>query len=229
MSRRMTNASPEEETHACAAHSPAACGPKNGTTHPVRASPRPRSRPARNRVQPLGMSLPRLWSLRSHRSETQAWSHRPSRQPPWDEKGTTMGSPIRSVVRLSRRLLIAALLAAAATLGGSSLVSPATACGQTQQWDEAGYNQCAQGYEAQKEDDYVSWYQGVKSCCISFGGVWHDQQPGQAARCDAPPPRPTVDRVPPGGVLEQATPATPPPPRWQPPVGNQTLAPASPG
>ena len=35
------------------------------------------------------------------------------------------------------------------------------------------------------EAHYVDWYQGVKGCCTGFGGVWHDQQPGQEARCDS--------------------------------------------
>lgn len=74
----------------------------------------------------------------------------------------------------------------AGAAGGSTFADPATACAQPQQWDEAGFNECAEGYEAQKEDDYISWYYGVRQCCIAHGGVWRDQQPGQAPRCDPP-------------------------------------------
>ena len=91
----------------------------------------------------------------------------------------------------------AVLLAAVATLGGSAYGNPAVAGAQPQQWDEAGFNECAEGYEAQREDDYVSWYYGVRQCCISYGGVWRDQQPGQAPRCDPPPP---MVHIPPSGT-----------------------------
>jgi hypothetical protein len=118
----------------------------------------------------------------------------------------------------------AVLLAAVATLGGSAVGHPAIAGAQPQQWDEAGFNECAQGYEAQREDDYVSWYYGVRQCCISFGGVWRDQQPGQAPRCDPTPP---MVHIPPGGVIETFSPA-PPPPVTRVPLGDvtATFAPA---
>lgn len=97
--------------------------------------------------------------------------------------------------------LVPAAVIAAAVAG--ALGAPAIAAARTP-WDEAGFNNCAQGYEAQREDDYVSWYYGVRQCCISFGGVWHDQQPGHAARCD-PPPR--IVRLPPGVLAETLAPA----------------------
>jgi len=98
------------------------------------------------------------------------------------------------------KLLPAAVVAAA--LAGT-LGAPAIASAQAQ-WDEAGFNNCAEGYEAQREDDYVSWYYGVRQCCISFGGVWTEQGPGQAPRCD--PPRRIV-RIPPGVVVQTLSPA----------------------
>jgi hypothetical protein len=124
------------------------------------------------------------------------------------------------------RILPAALLATAATLGVDTFLDPATACAQPQQWDEAGYQECVEGYEAQKEDDYVSWYYGVRQCCIGHGGIWRDQQPGQAPRCDPPAP---IVHVPPGQITDVLTPAPPPPVRQPPGVINETLAPASPG
>jgi len=94
------------------------------------------------------------------------------------------------------KLLVAVVISTASTLtAGVVGALPITAAARA--WDEAAFNDCAEGYEAQREDDYVSWYYGVRQCCISFGGVWHEQQPGQAARCDAPP---RIVRVPPGRV-----------------------------
>lgn len=123
------------------------------------------------------------------------------------------------------KLVAAVAIAAAATLGGTAIRDAAIAIAAPQQWDEAGYNNCAQGYEAQREDDYVSWYYGVRQCCISFGGVWRDQQPGQAPRCDPPP---AIVYLPPGGIVETFSPAPPPPVRQPPGVITETLAPASP-
>jgi hypothetical protein len=127
--------------------------------------------------------------------------------------------------RKHRLLPAAFLFTAAATLGGSAIGNPAIGCAQPQQWDEAGFNQCAEGYEAQREDDYVSWYYGVRQCCTSYGGVWRDQQPGQAPRCDPPPP---MVHIPPGGVIETFSPAPPPPPVTRVPLGDvtATFAPA---
>ena len=82
-----------------------------------------------------------------------------------------------------RRLVLGGIVAGAATLGGSAFGDNTISCAHAQGWDEAGYQKCAEGYEAQKEDHYVDWYQGVKGCCTGFDGVWHDQQPGQEARC----------------------------------------------
>jgi hypothetical protein len=125
-----------------------------------------------------------------------------------------------------RRIVLASLVAAAATMTDSAFGDSTIACADPQAWDPAGYQQCAEGYEAQKEDDYVSWYEGVKSCCRSFGGVWRDQQPGQEARCD--PPKPRFDVPPIGGINEVFTPAPPPPVRQPPGVINETLAPVAP-
>jgi hypothetical protein len=139
--------------------------------------------------------------------------------------GTSMAS-VSPIPTYLRRLLPAMLLAATAALSGGAVGDPAIACAEPQQWDEAGFTKCAEGYEAQREDDYVSWYYGVRQCCISFGGVWRDQQPGQAPRCDPPAP---IVHVPPGGVIETFTPAPPPPVRQPPGVINETLAPVGPG
>ncbi|MFG1929762.1 hypothetical protein ACGFK1_03775 [Mycobacterium sp. NPDC048908] len=107
---------------------------------------------------------------------------------------------------MSALKLLTALVIAAG-LGAGVVGSPMIGVAAARQWDEAGFTNCAQGYEAQREDDYVSWYYGVRQCCISFGGVWREQQPGQAARCDPPP---QIVRVPPGLIVETLSPATSP-------------------
>ena len=126
-----------------------------------------------------------------------------------------------------RRLVLGGIVAGAATLGGSAFGDNTISCAHAQGWDEAGYQKCAEGYEAQKEDHYVDWYQGVKGCCTGFGGLWHDQQPGQEARCD--PPEPKFDIPPVGGISEVLTPAPPPPVRQPPGMIPETLAPVAPG
>lgn len=105
---------------------------------------------------------------------------------------------------MSALRLLTAVVIAAGGLSAGSVGAPAVASAQARLWDEAAFNNCAEGYEAQREDDYVSWYYGVRQCCISFGGVWHEQQPGQAPRCD-PPPR--IVRIPPGVVVGTLSPA----------------------
>lgn len=105
------------------------------------------------------------------------------------------------------KLLSAVVIAAAATLSAGVVGALPITVAQARAWDEAGFDNCAEGYEAQREDDYVSWYYGVRQCCISFGGLWREQQPGQAPRCD-PPSR--IVRVPPGIAVETFSPATPP-------------------
>jgi hypothetical protein len=95
------------------------------------------------------------------------------------------------------RLLTAVAIAAGGLSAGVVGALPITAA-QAGAWNESGFNNCAEGYEAQREDDYVSWYYGVRQCCISFGGAWHEQQPGKAPGCN-PPSR--IVRVPPGVVV----------------------------
>ena len=105
---------------------------------------------------------------------------------------------------MSALKLLTAVMVAAGSLSAGAVVAPTIAAAQARQWDEAGFNNCAEGYEAQREDDYVSWYYGVRQCCISFGGVWTEQQPGVAPRCDAPR---RIVRIPPGVIVGTLSPA----------------------
>jgi hypothetical protein len=122
----------------------------------------------------------------------------------WLRSQRPVGNP-REEKRMSALKLLTAVVIAAGGLSAGAIGAPAIAAAQARPWDEAGFNNCAEGYEAQREDDYVSWYYGVRQCCISFGGVWHEQQPGQAPRCD-PPQR--IVHVPPGGIVETLSPAS---------------------
>lgn len=105
------------------------------------------------------------------------------------------------------KISAAVVIATASTLGAGVVGALPITAAQAGAWNESGFNDCAEGYEAQREDDYVSWYYGVRQCCISFGGVWHEQQPGQAPGCDAPK---RIVRVPPGVIVGTLSPASPP-------------------
>lgn len=132
-------------------------------------------------------------------------------------------STIRSVCL--HRLLPAALLAVAATLGGSAIGDPATACGKpSKNFDRAAYERCASRMDeyyfegAATDAEYVG---GLKSCCKIYGGDWGPTNgidhcrtpkemqsppevvgrpgvtPPQDAATQAPPPAPIVTVTPP--------------------------------
>ena len=68
----------------------------------------------------------------------------------------------------------AALLAAAATLGGSAVGDPATACAEPKKWNEKGYEACA--VQAEKDwrsgsIDYKTFRELVEGCCHLPGEV----------------------------------------------------------
>jgi hypothetical protein len=101
------------------------------------------------------------------------------------------------------RLIPAALLATATTLGASA---PAEAA--PREWDLGTYNTCVERLQDEEGPTY-----GVLSFCCAFsGGIWDDD----AGECTAPPAveieRPTPPHVPPPGQatapLEPVTPQT---------------------
>jgi hypothetical protein len=118
-----------------------------------------------------------------------------------------VGHPRKALTMSILKFIAAIVFATASTLGAGVVGALPITAAQARQWDQAAFDDCAEGYEAQREDDYVTWYYGVRQCCTSFGGVWHEQQPGQAPRCD-PPPR--IVRVPPGLVVQTLSPALSP-------------------
>jgi hypothetical protein len=137
-----------------------------------------------------------------------------------------------------RRLLPAALLAAAVTLGGSAVGDPTIACAEPNtgggEWDIGKYDNCIAGQKWMEgnplyKEDVI---EGKRRCCVGSGGEWNAaQQKCQAPAAkpaDAQPPHPGV-APPPVGATQN--PAPPPPPFRNPGVVIETFtpAPASPG
>jgi hypothetical protein len=135
-----------------------------------------------------------------------------------------------------RLALPAALLAAAAALGGSAVGDPAIACAAPREWDIGTYDRCIAGVD-------VAWAEGkiatenlndaYRECCEKSGGIWSSLG-GGAGKCVAPPAnaetQPTLPGVAPPPVGATQNPAPPPPPFRNPGVApTVTLAPASPG
>jgi hypothetical protein len=91
-------------------------------------------------------------------------------------------SPKRSLRHL-HRLGVAALIAAAATLGGSAVGSPAIACAEPNsgEWDIEQYDKCIHDYLGDPLKDTQAWFDHVKLCCWLSGGKW------DGANCMAPP------------------------------------------
>jgi hypothetical protein len=92
---------------------------------------------------------------------------------------TTKTSPIRRHLRL---LPPAALIAAAAALGGSAVGEPAKACAAPREWDIGTYDECiANGYG--KGYDAQEWENHKALCCLASGGDWNAVR----SECQAPP------------------------------------------
>jgi hypothetical protein len=132
----------------------------------------------------------------------------------------------RTVTAAARLLGPAILLAAAATLGGSAIGTPAVACAEPREWDIGSFDACRdQVTDAvgrgiiQRGSDYTNY---LKYCCAKSGGDWNDE----TNDCQAPPAEQGTQTGPqanlPQGGVPQATlaPATPGP------VAPQTPAPA---
>ena len=126
------------------------------------------------------------------------------------------------------KLILAFLLAAAVTLGGSAIGDPSVACAEPKQWNQAGYQACVDQLNKDlaagryTPEQYIELVQG---CCSLSGGAWNNTlkqceeppatpaqgpavapQPGVATQTaeSAPPP---VTRVPLGPITETFTPA----------------------
>jgi hypothetical protein len=101
---------------------------------------------------------------------------------------------------INLRLIVpAVLLAATGALGGSAVVTPATACAAPS-WDIGSYELCLDDIN---ESDPDKDLEAKKTCCLATGGEWKRGSDG-AMDCFAPP----IEGAGPAG----ATPAPPPPP-----------------
>ena len=109
-----------------------------------------------------------------------------------------MTSSTPTVCARLRRLIPAALFAAAAALGASTLASPAIATAE-RVWDIGEYDDCIAAIgelgDAPTEQDRLEL---TEACCDFSGGVWN----GTTQECRAPPAtRPVPPRLSPGGEI----------------------------
>lgn len=136
-------------------------------------------------------------------------------------------SPLEAISAFSHRVVPAVLLAAAATLRGSAIGDPATACAAPREWDIGAYDQCVKSGLGKGYND-VEWEEHEHQCCLDSGGVWNLEQ----GKCQAPPAdaesQPGVAPTP--GVASQ-TEEPAPPPVTRVPLGDitATFAPAPAG
>jgi hypothetical protein len=113
-------------------------------------------------------------------------------------------------VRL-RRLMPAALFAAAAALGVSTLTDPAFATAE-RVWDIGVYDACMEEVNRHYYPGSYLHREGEVRCCANSGGIWNEAE----GKCGAPPAegveRPLPPRVAPGAEstapVEPVTPST---------------------
>lgn len=109
-----------------------------------------------------------------------------------------------------RQLLPAALLAATAALGLSTVGSIATASAAPTEWDIERYDDCMKGGPSDDPSETIAW---TRKCCLDSGGVWNDSM----GKCQSPPMNPAQASTRPalhaGSVLHTLEPAAPPPTR----------------
>lgn len=122
-----------------------------------------------------------------------------------------------------RRLVPAALLAAAAVLGGSAVGDPATACAAPGEWDIGDYDSCMRAVHERKHKTSQEAVDDFRFCCDRSGGVWNAAE----EICQAPPAEPADAPQQPTlpGVAPRPGEATQPPPPPPPPVRNPGVAP----
>jgi hypothetical protein len=136
-------------------------------------------------------------------------------------------APSRTVPKYMRRLVPAALLAAAVALGGSALGDPATA-DAAPEWDIGAYDACIfQVIEDQKNGKITSAQADERSrgCCTQSGGIVQPTANGGFV-CGAPPANAPGRTVPPGVPKQTLTPAPAAPPPGMAPGVIQTFTPA---
>jgi len=124
-----------------------------------------------------------------------------------------------------RRFVLASVVAAAVTLGGSALGDSGIADAAPKVWDQAAYGACAQ----QAYDDFAAgkinkktYQELAQGCCILSGGKWTTDIGIAGGSCVAPAAAPSRT-IPPGVPKLTLTPAP-----VAPPLGDitQTFTPA---
>ena len=126
-----------------------------------------------------------------------------------------------------RLLLPAALLAATAIFGGSTVADPAAAvAAPVNDFNEDSFEACARGADEGYLDGKLTdsqWDDLLESCCLDSGGFW---TPTVFPRCTADPA--AIEPLPKPGVAPPSEAATQPPPSPRLPVVPQPTA-VSPG
>jgi hypothetical protein len=124
------------------------------------------------------------------------------------------------------RLLPAAFIAAALTLGGNTIVDPAVASAAPMKYDFLKYLTCANFWNKKYDEGAITEKEldsARRLCCASSGGEWQPSSSGgtckEPANTAAPGPR-----IPTGEILP-ATPVAPVVPN--PGIVTQTLSPAT--
>lgn len=119
-----------------------------------------------------------------------------------------MTTTLRTVPTRWGRLVPAALLAAAATLGGSAVAAPAIAYAEPQEFDVGAYDQCitwAENLYLKGAIDATTRDGMYRGCCTGSGGVVKNDVECKAANA---PGR----TIPPGVIKQTLTPAPVAPP-----------------
>lgn len=114
-----------------------------------------------------------------------------------------------------RRLVPAALIAAAATLSGTAIGDFAVASAEPREWDIANYDQCVAKVNEAELNGKISAASGTqlrRECCTRWGGIAQPTPQGGFV-CVAPPKEASGRTISPGVLTQDLTPdpVTPPP------------------
>lgn len=119
-----------------------------------------------------------------------------------------MTSTVLTVPNQWRRLVCAASIAAAATVGGIAVGDLAIASAEPREWDIANYDQCVANVNAAEDKGEISHASASelrRSCCETWGGVAQGTPEG-GFKCVAPPMEAVSRPIPPGAITHDLTP-----------------------
>lgn len=120
-----------------------------------------------------------------------------------------MTSTASAVPNQWRRLVCAASIAAAATIGGTAFGDLAVASAEPREWDIANYDECVRKVNAAEWKGEISAASGTqlrRECCTRWGGIAAPTPEG-GFQCVAPPKEAAGRTIPPGVITNDLTPA----------------------